>query len=296
VDETNLAPSTEIVRRFIMAGLPHATPRSASVSNAEIRVNGGAWGTALNRIYNGDVIDVRKTTSSMNATTSSYNLTIGNETRTISLTTVAAVDPVVYQHGGVATDPAPALTKTFSGLVFAPGLAVLAISSQSSYASSVTVNGAAATLVLQQARSGNRGFQLWTCPVAGGATTVAINRPASSSNHVLAYGTLQNADPVPIQSVGSAPANQASPHFTPAFTVPANGLALGWLMEEGGASITPISSTDAASTFRGEANIVYQNATTGIAVASKQNDGAIGFNFVFGTFARAALVFKAAGT
>ncbi len=296
VSETNLSPSTQIVRRIIMAGLSHATPRVMAVTGAEIRLNGGAWGTAIDRVYNGDVIDIRDTTSAANGITVSYDLTIGTETRTIGLTTVAAVDPVSYQHGGIATDPNPAAAKTFSNLTFGSGLAVLAVVSQSSYATAVSVGGTAATLVFQQARSGNRGLQIWTCPVSAGATAVTITRAATSSHHVLSYGTLANVDPVAVQAVGSAPASVASPHPTPALTVPANGLALGWLMEEGGTGITPVNSADAGSTFIAEGNTVYQSATTGLAMATRPTSGAIGFNFVFGSFARAGVVFKAAGT
>lgn len=297
VSESSLAANSMVTRRFLLSGLNPSSPHGMNVTGAELRLNGGPWVTSLARVYNGDVIDVRKTSSATASASVMYSLTIGSETRVITLTTVAAVDPVVYTHGGILTDPSASTTKTFSAVPFGAGLAVVAITSQSSYASAVTIGGNTATLVHQQARTGNRGFQVYTCLVASAANlNVVITRGASSTHHVMSFGTLTNADPTPVQATGSAPASVASPHATPALGVPANGIALGWLMEEGGATITPATSVVTPSVFIAEGNVVHLSSTAGLAMAKRSDSGTIVFNFVFGSFARAGVVFKALGT
>ncbi|QYU67932.1 SGNH/GDSL hydrolase family protein [Leptolyngbya sp. 15MV] len=128
--ETNLAVSTQIVRRFIVAGIAHtglASGVGVTGAGAQVRLNGGSWGSATGRIYNGDVIDLRVTTSADHDTPVALDLTIGSETRALTYRTVIAVDPVEYHHGGVFSDPNPSTSKTFTGASFAhSGLAVVA--------------------------------------------------------------------------------------------------------------------------------------------------------------------------
>src|SRR5690606_11740403 len=100
---------------------------TVSGGDAEVRLNGGGWGASLGRIYNGDVIDLRLTTSAGYETAVSVDLTIGSETRAIAYTTAANVTPVSYLHGDVANVQAASTVHTFSNLEFADGVALLAI-------------------------------------------------------------------------------------------------------------------------------------------------------------------------
>lgn len=126
--------------------------------------------------------------------------------------TVVAVDPITYNNVGVVSDPNPATTKTFTNIPFGTGLAVLAITSQSNYATGVTVNGNAATLVRQQVRNGARGFQIWTCPVTAGNHSVVITVQAVL-HCTLWNTTLVNVSSTPIAHDGSVSpsVDQASP-------------------------------------------------------------------------------------
>jgi hypothetical protein len=96
-DETDLAVATPIVRRFIMSGLAHegiAGGVSASGGDAAVSLNGAAYSDdtsdVSSRLYNGDVIDLKLTTSGEHEAVVTVSLTIGGETREIGFTTEAA--------------------------------------------------------------------------------------------------------------------------------------------------------------------------------------------------------------
>jgi len=113
-DEDGLATEAQLVRRFVISGIAHKGLSSGvSVSGGEVRLNGGAYGTRIGRIYNGDVIDLRLTTSAEGETATVVTLTIGGETREIGYTTAAGaggeVPPKVLSEGdsiSASTDPA----------------------------------------------------------------------------------------------------------------------------------------------------------------------------------------------
>lgn len=306
-DETNLAPGAEITRRFVVSGIHHAGLAlgvSVTGGGAQVRLNGGGWlsavGTSVgngHRIYNGDVIDLKLTTSAANDTPTAIGLTIGSETRTIIYRTVAAVAPASYAHGGMLLDPNPAMIKTFAAVDFAQsGLAVFGITRRTTAdIIGVTVGGVAAARVYTQSTGTARAIEVWTCPVTAGTRDVVIINPASRARHVATYGVMTSADPTPTQIVGSAPASQSQPHLTPALTVPANGLALAWLFEEGAAPIAP-ATCNAPTERIAEGNAVYQSGAEGLALARRTTSGQASFNFAFGTWPRLAVVFKAAGT
>ncbi|QYU69930.1 hypothetical protein J4558_07350 [Leptolyngbya sp. 15MV] len=106
---------------------------------------------------------------------------------------------------------------------------------------------------------------------------------------------LTGADPAPVQSVGSAPLNQPQPHLTPAFTVPANGLALAWLLEYATPGYTP-ATCNAPTEFIAEVGANYQSEVIGLALGKASMGGQASFSFAFGSYARCAVVFKAEGT
>lgn len=302
VDETNLAISTEIVRRFLLAGLNPRIPHDLSCIGATIRRAGGTYGTSLADCYNGDVIDFKLTTSGSYETVVSPQLTIGSETRTINYTTAANLSPAVYVHGGDAESNVNGGNITHSATVVA-GRPVVHIVSYNNRPTAVTFNGVSLVKTTEEAvateyyRASNRGLQVWNWPdgqanIGAGTYNLDIDRPANSTNHVVMWGVMQNTAGLPISFVGSSPASQSQPHLTTAFTVPANGLALCALLEEGGASITP-ATANTGTDFVAEQNTTQLGSTAGFILATKDESGQGSFNFAFGTWVRIATVYEA---
>ncbi len=301
VDETNLASSTLLVRRFLVAGIAHtglAAGVSVNGAGAQVRLNGGSYGSATGRIYNGDVIDLRVTTSAASDTPVALDLTIGSETRTISYRTVAAVDPVEYLHGGIFSipdQPSPA-TNTFSDVEFPEsGLAILGVMA-ANVGTIVTVDGVAATLLQRQEREAGRAIEVWAIPVAAGSRTISVTYNSGwFARRIVTWGVLTGAYPTPVQAVGSYPLHQSAPHLTPAVTVPANGLALAWFMQTAGETLTP-ATCNAPTEFIAQDYGLYQGENMGLCMGKLATSGQASFDFVFGSFPRNAVVFKAQGT
>ncbi|MBN8808862.1 MAG: SGNH/GDSL hydrolase family protein [Sphingomonas sp.] len=307
--ETNLATATVIVRRIVVSGLdPAGTSLGASVTGAQISLNGGAFGAAIGsdggngyRLYNGDTIDLKLTTSDSNASTVGVDLTIGSETRTLTYRTVASVTPVAYAHGGIANNQTPAVSPAFTqsfGVAFAAaGTAVIALNS-GRIASGMTVDGVAATRCGTGIVSGNGdSLDIWTCPIAAaGARTVVVTYGGFTNQTTLAWGVMTGADPTPVQVDYGAPANESQPHLTNALTVPASGLALAFLSEYGGAGATGGSVNSGTTPVDELLGAVSNGERVGLIVAKRTTSGVASFDFAFGTFSRGAVVFKAAGT
>jgi lysophospholipase L1-like esterase len=298
--ETNLATGTEIVRRFIVAGLGRtgtALGIAVSGAGATIRVNGGAYGTSFgtgsgngHRLYNGDVVDLKLTTSASPDTPVSLDLTIGSETRTITYRTAAFVTPATYAHGDVIAAAGGASTASFAGLTFADGLAVIHLqANESAQSTSVTLNGNAMTLRHRQAGGG--AIEVWEAPVAAGSGhAIAVTYGGYTAFRVLAYGTVR--DGAFVSAAGSTPANQEQPHLTPSVTVPANGFALAAFREYGGPGMVP-ATTNAGTSFIDEGNVETFGEKAGLALGRRDTTGAASFNFAFGTYSRTILVYDA---
>lgn len=307
--ETNLATSTQITRRIIVSGLdPAGTALGASVSGAgaQISLNGATYGAACGtgsgdgyRLYNGDTIDLRLTTSSSNSTAVSTNLTIGSEVRTLTYTTVAMVTPVAYSHGGTQNLVGAGTTHTFTGLNFpTTGLGVLAFCSGGRVASGMTVGGVAATHQgAGLASGGGDALDIWTVPItSSGSKTVVITYAAFNNQTTLSWGVVTGADSTPTQVDYTAPANESQPHLTSTLTVPASGLALVFFDEYGGSGATSGSCNSGTTQVDELLGATNSGERVGIIVGKRSTSGTASFNFAFGTFSRGGLVFKAAGT
>src|SRR5690606_5776800 len=85
-------------------------------------------------------------------------------------------------------------------------------------------------------------LEVWLASVPADNYDIAITLAAWSKTSVLGYGTVLNANSTPTQVVNNSPGYDSPPHLTPAMTVPANGLALVFFAEYGGASITPATA------------------------------------------------------
>lgn len=303
--ETDLAANSQIVRRFIISGIAHSGMSlgvAVSGGGAQIRLNGGEWRNSVGtrssdgyRIYNGDVVDLRLITSAMPSTAVNVMLAIGSETRTISYATVADVEPVAYAHQGHHTFGSPALSRTFEMTVAQSGLGVIAVSADAP-GTTVMVGGVAATHRFRQERTANVALDIFTVPVGAGTHSAVVTYPASRSRHCISFGVLRNAQPVPVETVGSATPNQSSPHATPGFTVPANGLALAFYMAEGIAQATTPPTCNSPTAFVAHGHATYQSGYRGITVGQQTASGAATFAYQFGSYARAAIVFRAVGT
>lgn len=315
--ETNLATSTQITRSFIVKGInPAGLALGAAVTGggAQIRLNGGAWASAVGktsgngfRIYNGDTIDLRLTTSASNATDTSVDLTVGSETRTLTYRTVASVTPVAYSHGDVQGQQFAGPKHTYAALNFAAsGLALIGVNWGADAVTGVKVGGVAATRLKQQ--SGGYGavvLEVWAVAVTAGARDVEVTASAISagttSSSAISWGVLTGADPTPTANVSDNAADSTN-LSTGSITVPASGLAVGFFGEyAGGASVTPavVNAGNAGTTAIDEGQIGYNGETKGLAVAGRSVTGAFVWDFAGGGYSphpRAAIAFKAAGT
>lgn len=305
-DETGLAPETQITRRIVVSGIAHAgIAGGASVSggDAEVRLNGGAWSedTADTSawLYNGDVIDLRLTTGAGHENTVTVSLTIGGETRAIGYTTAADATPASYVHGGVLAVNSGATVGgyTFTGLAFAEGLAVIAIATGLSDGESnvlvtpPTVGGNDAAFVARVTHTAYESIEIWTCPVMAGEHDVAIVYPDTRNRHVLCWGVLQNADPVPLDVQGHAPAGANPPFPTPAVTVPENGVALAWLRERRQGGILTPSTANSPTVLIDRASV---DDWQGIAIGSLPAPGGqASFDTNYGNHPRIAIVWGA---
>ncbi|MBS0479491.1 MAG: hypothetical protein JSR79_09340 [Proteobacteria bacterium] len=309
--ETNLAPGVTITRRIIVKGVAHAGLASgASVSGPSgvtISLNGGAAGSIVGTdsgngraIYNGDVLDFTVPLSALNSTTVGIDLAIGGETRTISYTTSADVAPATYAHQNVAGQAAADTVHTYSGCAFAnTGVGLIAVRGPST-PSSVSVGGVAATRQRVQTTSFSGNLSVWTVPIsATGSRSIVATFPSFAGQSVISWGVVTNADATVQQtspaSDGAGPGSESSPQSTASLTVPASGVAIGFLGEYGGASFTP-ATAGSGTTLADEGQNTYQSETLGIAVGTRATTGAVNFSAAFGDYPRVGVVFKAAGT
>ena len=309
--EINLTPGATITRRVMVKGVAHAGLTSgASVSGpagTTLSLNGGTAGSTVGTnggngraIHNGDVLDITIPLSALNSSAVSIDLTIGGETRTISYTTTADVTPATYAHQDVVNVQPADTVHTYAALSFDTiGVGLLAIYSPAAAPSSISVGSASATRRVTQTTAFSGQLSVWTVPItATGARNVVVTFPAWAGQSTLSWGVVKNADTTVQQlspaSDGPGPASESSPHPTGSLTVLANGIAVAFFGEYGGASITP-ATAGSGTTLVDEGNGAYQSETYGIAVGTRTTTGAASFAFAFGSYPRAAVVFKAAG-
>ena len=304
--ETNLTTATGIVRRLIVAGIAH-TGLSGGVAvsggDAQVRCNGGSWVAATGRIYNGDVIELKLTTSAAHGIAVGIDLTIGGETRTLSYTTGAAVTPASYAHGGIQNIQPASAVHNWSALAFDhPGIAVLAVKAAGTAPIAIAVAPAGTGDWIAAIRQFTRpvdfqgALDVWLVPIdAAGDHDVRVTYAALHGHTTLSWGVARNADPDPTQVDHGAPANQSLPHQTGSLTVPAGGIAIAVFGEYGGPTMTP-ATANSGTTAIAEGHGTYQDESHRIALATRITSGAASWNYPFGSHQRGAIVFKAAGT
>lgn len=307
--EINLTTSAEIVRRFIISGIARAgldQGLSVSGADAQIRINGGPWlaaaGTSASngyRIYNGDIAELKLTTSASNAASVGVDLTVGSETRALSYRTVAAVTPAAYTHGGgAAAVPAGATSVVADANFPAAGVAVIAVSSIGSggalEAGTVTIDGTPAGRLLAMSPYPNCSVWLIEIDEAGGKDIVVSFSGTQEAAYV-SWGVVENADPTPTQVDRPAFSSDSPPFLTGALTVPASGIAVVFMQEYGGAPLSPFT-TNAGTDFVHEGSASYNGESVGIVTATRAASGTGSFNGSYPGNSRGALVFKAAGT
>lgn len=313
--ETGLAPSSTITRRIIVSGIAHtglALGASVSGGGATISLNGGAatdvvGTTSANgyRIYNGDIIDLALTTSANGSTTVSIDLRIGSETRTLTYTTSAIVTPVTWTNAGTASSGPASTAVSLPALTFGTGAAVVSLTCYSVSGSldssppSLTLTpvggGTAITLTkrLFGGRAVGRSFAVYSGAVTAGSYDLTGTRAASANCTWASYLTLPNADPVPVDVPAvTTVANEADPHLATSVTVPAFGIALGWLMKES----TAVGSAGSGSTLINSGDITDTGSTAGLVTVTRNTTGQCALNSGFGTWGRGAMAFKALGT
>lgn len=194
-----------------------------------------------------------------------------------------------YTHSDIYFSPNDFTTShTWSNIPFVAGYGIVTFIGPS--VSAATIGGVAATLLEASPLGNGYVTTFGLAGVTSGNKTVTATT-ASYSRVPMAAGTLVNVNTTPVATESSAPANQSQPHNAPTVTNPANGIAIGYFMEYGGASITP--ATVVSGTAIDEGNRLFNGETLGISVATSSAVGSVtlGWNFAFGTHARAVIVF-----
>ena len=304
--ETDLATAAQIVRRFVVSGLAHrgvaltgGNALSVSGAGAELRRGTSGWATSHGGwLYNGDVVELRLTTSASAGTAASVQLQVAAETRTLSFTTGAAVTPVGYAHGDVVGLATGGATHAYPARAFAAsGVAVIAVVAPAA-AATVTIGGASATRVVSQSGwYGAHVLEVWTAPVAAGAHDVAVTFAAAQSKSVISWGVATDAAAT-LYATPVKDASAGSGGDTPGATVPANGLLLAFFDEYAGGAVTP-GTVNAPTVLVDEGSVATIGDGMGMMVAKRTAAGsgiAASFNFSYGPAPRVALVFKALGT
>lgn len=299
--DIDLPVSTIVTRRYILSGLAHtgvAGDVSVTGSAVKVRVNSsGAFGSSggMTHLYNGDVVDLEIATSALYQTAVSCDLTIGGETRTLTFTTAENVAPVNFVPGGAVTNPGNTNggTMIHTG-TFVEGVAFIVAYNETGV-ESVTVGGQPATLRLFTESSTSSHLRVYEVPVtAGDHEIVAQWSSGYSPRQVLVYGTIENGefDTAAGYTQASHPGHLGTPHLTPAFTVPTNGLALSFIMEAGtDGSFTPFGAV-APGAIVLEGNTVFQSSVRGIAIAEQTEDGPAGFDAPWGKFPLGAVIYR----
>jgi hypothetical protein len=297
---TGLAPSTQVSRRFVVSGIAHkglalTGAAALSATNAELRVNGGAWAaTGSGWLYNGDTIDLRLTTSAAADTAVAVALTVGSETRTLSFRTATGTTaPVGYVHGDVQGSAPQSAVHAYAARPFAAaGIAVIGLVARAG-ATGVMVGGTAAVRrATQVGVYGEMTLELWTAPIAAaGPKDLTVTFAAAQNKSAVSWGVVTGASADAILSAANA-ADGSDPHGTGEVSVPANGLALGVFGEYGGPTITP--ALVIGGTGVDEGSIGFQGESFGLALAQRATSGALAWNFGYGPYPVAALVFTPA--
>jgi hypothetical protein len=303
VGETNLMIATEIVRRFIVTGIAHAglaSGSSVSGGDAQLRLNGGAYGSSVGRIYNGDVIDLKLTTSASHDMPVSIDLTVGGETRTIVYRTVADVTPATIEAHGFAQRVAPEGTSWSNMVSFGTGTALLVLSGVRP--ASVAVGGNSATLLNEQAAGAGDSncIGIYAAAVAAGSHSIDVTWASESHGQRVSLfaATLKNADAAPIILPKRYVANESSPHILPAAIVPAGGVYIAAYLQLQGASGTDIAVSSPGMAEYGTDVVTYQSDTRSLCIAVSTATGLVtaSFDGAFGSHVRVGAVFKGAGT
>ena len=316
---TNLEAGATITRRVILSGLAWAG-RSEGVSvtgasgSPSVKTNGK---TAPGYTYNGDVIDLTLTLSSSYETDRSIDLTIGGETRTLTFRTAANVAPVTESavffddligeannHDYQVNFPAAGRYVAFA--YGPPNSAVSLIYDPTNADPDADANVTATALTHSIGEYGQRVTVFMLDVPAAGTEMVRLAFTAYTSQSVLCIRRIENADPTPVAvfpaSPGLAPANENNPHETSAGNVPANGLFIGALCGEELLSVDPATvpgvHTGTTLVVQGTFDNPGQSIRAAM-VVGKRGAGTnvkLGFNYKFGAFGRAGVIFKANGT
>lgn len=316
--QTGLPTSTVQTVSFTVKGLrpdgitlSGGNALSISGGSSQLRVNGGSYGASFSGwLYNGDLVDFQVTTSASNLTDTLVTLQIGSETRVLNFKTQALVTPVTYTHGALVQTSV--VGTSYSQSVTFPGAGTYLLfleNGQAAIGSSMSVGGTAATTITYSVGVGANCVTAFVVTLAsGGAKTITATMSTFTSQAVLSWGQVNDADPlaapVPVAfspaTAGNAPSNESDPHLTETFTVPASGLAIGAMGTFSGGNVATNGSVNSGTTLI-DTNHYFdagQSQTDGM-VVGKRGVGTgvtLSFSYGFGNLARVAVIFKANGT
>jgi len=163
-----------------VAGLDYGDSATVSVSGGTYSKNGGAYTSSNGTAVNGDTFSVRQTSSGSFSTTTNCTLTIGTESDTYSVTTLAA-DTTPDNYSFTNQSSLELNTLTYSNTVTITGLNTGASVSISGNSAEFSINGGAyttsgtiynnQTLRLRMYSSSSYNTQLSTTVTVGGVST-----------------------------------------------------------------------------------------------------------------------------
>jgi ribosomal 50S subunit-recycling heat shock protein len=143
-DQTGVATSTVVISNSITIGGIDAAA-SVSVTGGDVRINGGSWGTG-GTIANGQILEVRMTSSASFGTAVTAGVTVGGVSDTWSVTTAGAdTTPGAFDFTPDVTNAAPGTLITAANTVTISGINTSAPVSVTGAGAEVSINGGAWT-------------------------------------------------------------------------------------------------------------------------------------------------------
>lgn len=313
-DQSGLATSTATIVRFIVAGVAHTglVPGiGVSGGGAQVRLGGRAWGTGTGRVYNGDVVDVRMTSSASHSTGVSTALSIGSETRTLTFTTAADVPQVtIGNRGGGVFQYAGSNIHSFDADLNAEGVLVVFtyVTYQGERPTSVTaggvplvwrgVNFAGLSMWTEEIRTGGAGAKIPT----GGSVPVVLNFANGVGIQCpITWCLAVGADPVPVATQTTNRGGAANPQLTDDLTCPSKGVIIGAFALQKPSQTAAYTDTTVNAPGTQVQHVIsagppyFQDTVLEMTVAARTGSGRIGWTYGYGASAEPinALVLKA---
>lgn len=206
----------------LIGGLNYLETKPISVEGGEYQKNGGSWTSSSGTVVNGDMVDVRGTSSSSYSTITSVVLTIGSINASFDIDTVTSLTNATWAPN--LSPPAQVSlgftvsSYDFTGVNFNAGLGVVFVNMQTRQCMSCDLKDgggslvSAGTLVVTTNPTGS-GISLWQFNVpTDGSYTVHIVGSAALANLDIFTGTITTTNTTANDSIALVTGFVTDPH------------------------------------------------------------------------------------